>query len=88
MGGQPRLAAWRPPETACGCLAEQGRTYLAYARGLTEPIRLQLMPADAGLKARQWNPRNGVFSPVEFKPESARFSYRPSDRQDWLVVLD
>jgi len=77
-----------PPETAYWCLAEPGRVYLLYVRGLKEPVDLALGPSIAGLKARQWNPRTAEFTPIQFRPDAGRFSYRPPDGQDWLVVLD
>jgi hypothetical protein len=69
-------------------LAEPGRAYLLYVRGLGEPVDVALGPANASLKARQWNPRTGEFSPIEFEPKAGRFSYRPPDSQDWLVLMD
>jgi hypothetical protein len=77
-----------PPETAYWCLAEPGRAYLLYVRGLGEPIDVALGPANASLKGRQWNPRTGEFSPIEFEPKAERFSYFPPDSQDWLVLMD
>jgi hypothetical protein len=77
-----------PPETVYWCLAEPGRVYLLYVRGLADPVELALDPSGAGLKARQWNPRTGEFIPIEFKLADGRFLYRPPDGQDWLVVLD
>ena len=88
--GQDRshLGRIAPPETVYWCLAEPGRTYLVYVRGLSEPIGLTLASPGAGLKARQWNPRTGEFTLLEFKRDTGRFSYRPPDSQDWVVVLD
>jgi hypothetical protein len=77
-----------PPETVYWCLAEPGRQYLLYARGLSEPLQLPLRTSSARLKARQWNPRTGEFTPLELEPNAERFSYRPPDGQDWVVLLD
>jgi hypothetical protein len=77
-----------PPETVYWCLADTDRTYLLYVRGLSDPLHLALRPSSADLKARQWNPRTGEFTPIEFKPNDGRFSYRPPDDRDWLILLD
>jgi hypothetical protein len=77
-----------PPETTYWCLAEPGRTYVLYVRGLSEPVGLALASPGGGLGARQWNPRTGEFTAIQFKPDNGRFSYHPPDAQDWLVVVD
>jgi hypothetical protein len=76
-----------PPAAAYWALAEPGRQYVVYVRGLQEPVTVAL-PAGGGLRARQFDPRTGAFS--DLSPASGRdgFVYRPPDRQDWVVLLN
>ena len=77
-----------PPETTYWCLADPGRTYLLCVRGLSEPVELALASPGEGLRARQWNPRTGEFTAIEFEPGNGGFTYRPPDGQDWVVVVE
>ena len=76
-----------PPATTYWCLAEPGKQYLLYARGMNEKI--ELVPEGMGdpMRVRQWNPRTGEFAPLDAAVADGRFVYRPPDAQDWVVVL-
>lgn len=77
-----------PPETTYRCLADPGRTYVLYVRGLSEPVKLALASPGEGFRTRQWNPRTGEFTSIQCEPDNGGFSYRPPDGQDWVVVVD
>ena len=76
-----------PPRATYWCLAEPGRQYLLYVRGLNAPVELKLSQSGEGMKARQWNPRTGESTLIEFRVKAGLLSYRPPDDQDWVVVL-
>lgn len=90
---KPRCADLRelgqtaPPELTYWCLAEPGQQYVLYIRGTIEPVELSLEGDINSLKARQWNPRTGDFSPMNLTLENGKYIYNPPDTQDWVVVL-
>jgi hypothetical protein len=86
-GDRTHLNRVAPPQATYWCLAEPGRQYLVYVRGVTEPVELSLENASAPLRAQQWNPRTGELAALEFRPEPGEFAYRPPDAQDWVVLL-
>jgi len=77
-----------PPVTTYWCLAEPGKQYILYARGLAQSLELSLGPAATSLKAQQFNPRTGESKILDFAPHDGRFEYQPPDEQDWVVVLN
>jgi hypothetical protein len=77
-----------PSETAYWCLAEPGRQFLAYVRGITEPVLIHVGDLSGPSQARQWNPRTGDFTALEFRPHAGQFAYRPPDGQDWVVIVE
>lgn len=81
------LGCVAPPATTYWCLAEPGRQYVVYVRGLSEPVDLTLAPNATAAKVRQWNPRTGQFAPLDLKPQSGRLSYRPPDKEDWALLV-
>jgi hypothetical protein len=77
-----------PPGVAYWCLADPGRQYLAYVRGLrSAPLEIALPTTSGAFTARQVNPRTGESVPLEVKAGAPIFSYTPPDSQDWVVVL-
>jgi len=76
-----------PPTMTYWCLAETGRQYVLYVRGLNEPLELSLSEGGHSMQANQWNPRTGEFTQVDAAPADGRFIYRPPDAQDWVVIL-
>lgn len=73
-----------PPPTAYWCLADPGKSYLVYFRGLKTPLTLTL-PKDTPLPATQINPRTGER--LALGRAIDRFEIRPPDDQDWVIVL-
>lgn len=78
-----------PPATTYWLLAEPGKHYVAYARGLTEKLTLQLGPSGQGAyRARQFNPRTGEKIPVDGNLVLTHsFDWTPPDSQDWVLHL-
>jgi hypothetical protein len=87
--GQDRMHLNRvaPPENAYWCLAEPGRQYLIYVRGVTEAVALEVANSERGGQARQFNPRTGEVTVAEFRREEDKLVYHPPDGQDWIVVF-
>lgn len=76
-----------PPRTVYWCMADPGRQYLVYVRGLRKPIRLALERTGRPLSARQFNPRTGASAALAPPPRIGDFEYRPPSEQDWVVIL-
>jgi hypothetical protein len=76
-----------PPTIAYWCLAQPGREYVVYGRGLREPVSLRLeMPA------RDWHleeldPRTGERIIRDVGVEGGEFRYTPGDDRDWVFLL-
>jgi Protein of unknown function (DUF4038)/Domain of unknown function (DUF5060) len=74
-----------PPVATYWCLAQPGKQYVLYARGLADSMELTL--EGGNYTARQFNPRTGEFTDLS-KPNGAMpFHYRPPDQQDWVVLI-
>ena len=76
-----------PPATTYWALAEPGKQYVVYVRGLESPVTLQTQAQLHHLKARLYNPRTGHFQDVELNVENGHLSFQPPDRQDWVLVV-
>jgi len=84
-----QLGKTSPPNTTYWLLAEPGRKYLAYTRGLTDELTLQLGPGSAGLyRADLVNPRSGTIRSLSDNLTlNTLFTWRPPDNADWVLVL-
>jgi hypothetical protein len=76
-----------PPEVAYWCLAEPGRLYLVYARGLTASLELTLSHPEDPRETHLLNPRTGEFSTPELVRRGTQIRFRPPDANDWALVL-
>ncbi len=74
-----------PPQTTYWCLAELGRQYLVYCRGLNAPLTIRLDAASANLPAYRINPRTGQRQ--ELGNASGSFQLTPPDELDWVVHI-
>lgn len=75
-----------PPAETYWCLAEPGKQYFVYARGLKTPLSLKL-DASSQLTATQFDPRTGERKSLGTTSGKERFEFQPPDEQDWVVVL-
>ena len=74
-----------PPAVTYWCLADPGRQYLVYYRGLKQTLTLSL-PTDVGqFAATQINPRTGDRRALD--RASGTLTLQPPDEQDWVVIL-
>jgi hypothetical protein len=77
-----------PPERTYWLLAEPGRSYVAYVRGLKDKVIIDLGPdADGIRKARLLDPRTGQSKPVDVKISQGRCEWAPPDERDWVLHL-
>ncbi|MEZ0259270.1 MAG: DUF4038 domain-containing protein [Chthoniobacter sp.] len=83
-----RRAGEKTPLIANWCLAEPGRQYLLYTRGLKAPVRLALDSRGGPWKIIQFDPRTGERKPLGSTTNREHFEYLPPDEQDWVVILD
>ncbi|MBP8259692.1 MAG: DUF4038 domain-containing protein [Verrucomicrobia bacterium] len=76
-----------PPRVAYWCLAELGRQYVIYVRGLAQAVELEI-PAAARLSSCQlFNPRTGELKSLPLPADANRYQFVPPDDQDWLVAI-
>jgi hypothetical protein len=75
-----------PPPVAYWCLADPGKTYLVYFRGLKQPLTVSLGGAANSLSAARIDPRTGERADLP-GASGDRYEIRPPDEADWLVLL-
>jgi hypothetical protein len=69
-------------------LAEPGRQYVAYARGVKEELTLQLGPSAAGDYSIRWyNPRTGQMTSIGTEALNESYTWTPPDSNDWVLHL-
>lgn len=84
-GGQTLLY---PPETTYWLLAEPGKQYMAYIRGITKKVTIEFGPGAVSVtKALQFNPRTGETMSISKNSQSERFEWLPPDTKDWVLLL-
>ncbi|MFO7622049.1 MAG: DUF5060 domain-containing protein [Bacteroidales bacterium] len=78
-----------PPSSTYWLMAEPGKQYVIYVRGLTEKIGLNLENNLTGNYSIQlFNPRTGEFKNVNENFEIKRdYNFTPPDHNDWLLYL-
>jgi hypothetical protein len=84
-----QLGRLMPPATTYWMLAEPGRRYLAYTRGVADEVSIHLGEGRAGeYHARRFNPRSGEVSTLSTNIDLVEdFKWTPPDDQDWVLVL-
>jgi hypothetical protein len=84
-----QLGRLAPPATTYWLLAEPGRRYLAYARGVTDELLIHLGPKGASqYRAQLLNPRSGALKQIGGKHElTDTFEWVPPTKQDWVLHL-
>jgi len=80
------LGRLTPPEVAYWALAEPGRQYVVYVRGVRAPVTIAVLNGRR-LRARQLNPRTGAQTDLAQPKSADQYTYRPPDQQDWVVTL-
>jgi hypothetical protein len=84
-----QLGRLAPPATAYWLLAEPGRQYVTYARGLKTELTVQLGPGGAGrYSIHVFNPRTGELERnADDLHLSENYNWTPPDSQDWVLYL-
>jgi hypothetical protein len=75
-----------PPAVTYWCLAEPGKQYIVYVRGLKSPVTLAPGSMIGQLSAMQFDPRSGERKDLG-AVGGERFEYQPPDEQDWVVLV-
>jgi hypothetical protein len=75
-----------PPKTAYWLLAEPGRSYVAYVRGLKGKVTIEVN-SNGVRKARLFDPRTGESKPADVKLDNNHCQWTPPDEQDWVLHL-
>ncbi|MCP4256622.1 MAG: DUF4038 domain-containing protein [Planctomycetes bacterium] len=78
-----------PPKTTYWLLAEPGKQYVAYVRGITNKVTVKFDPGSVGVrKAFLFDPRTGqTRSIVKDKYLRDSFEWTPPDAGDWVLLL-
>lgn len=78
-----------PPSTIYWMLAQPGKHYIAYARGLGDELTIDLgANAGGGYRVRLFNPRTGAVRTVaEHEEIESAFTWTPPDADDWILHL-
>lgn len=82
------LKRTRPPRSVYWCLAQPGRQYVVYLRGLRQPVTLSLRDATNAFRARQYNPRTGEYKDLKGAESRQDYLFDPPGVEDWVLVLD
>ncbi|MEW6305284.1 MAG: DUF5060 domain-containing protein [Verrucomicrobiota bacterium] len=84
-GDTQELKQVAPPKTTYWCLAEPGRVYMIYARGVTEPLLVDVK--EASLKASLFNPRTGETTAATVERREGKLQIKLPDAEDWVVLI-
>lgn len=79
----------RPPVTAYWALAEPGRRYAAYVRGIEGEAKLTLEGAAANVRfsVRRYDPRTGRYAALPEHRGAGELALAVPDRQDWAFEV-
>jgi hypothetical protein len=78
----------RPPAATYWALADPGREYAIYVRGVSGPVKLELAARERKYRIRTFNPRTGDFSAASEQVVKNAYEFRPPDANDWLAWLE
>lgn len=76
----------RAPAAAYWCLAEPGRSYAVYVRGVREPVWLRVTGA-MRWNARRFDPRTGEMETLRLGVGPRGVQLRAPDERDWVFVV-
>ncbi len=86
--GARRVTIVRPPARTYWMLADAGETYVVYARGLRNSIRVDFAARARRYRARLLDPRTGEFTALGEIGPIAEHAWQPPDEQDWVLLLE
>ena len=89
MGGERSRIVRRPPLTVYWLLADPGEVYVAYGRGVANPVSIKLGNSARGsFEGFYWNPRTGVTEKLgEMEVQEGQVRWRPPVTDDWVLTL-
>jgi hypothetical protein len=83
---RPLLA---PPEVTYWALAEEGRQYVCYVRGVSGKVTLSLRQGTGRTyQLRQFDPRTGEYREIGIQKRGDRIEYTPPNAWDWVLVIE
>jgi hypothetical protein len=83
---RPLLA---PPEVTYWALAEEGRQYVCYVRGVSGKVMLSLgQGTGRTYQLRQFDPRTGEYREIGIQKRGDRIEYIPPNAWDWVLVIE
>ena len=90
MGPTSTRTVRRPPLATYWLLADPGRRYVVYARGLTKALTLTLNAHHVGeYRVQRFNPRTGATRSLgEPRQLVSDFTWTPPDAGDWVLYLE
>lgn len=78
-----------PPATTYWALADPGRAYVAYVRGLSGPTSISLGRGAGGqYRLRQFDPRTGRSEDLGTRKADDTIRYEAPDERDWVLVIE
>jgi hypothetical protein len=77
-----------PPKVTYWALTDPGRTYVAYVRGITAPVRLELGARANHFHVREFNPRTGEFRQLPDVEIRDSWQFTPQSAEDWVMLLE
>ena len=77
-----------PPKATYWALTDPGRTYVAYVRGITAPMRLELGARANRFHVREFNPRTGEFRKLPEVEIRDSWQFTPRSAEDWVILLE
>lgn len=73
-----------PPEAVYWALAEEGRLYVGYVRGISGSVSLSVKSGKS-YRIRQFNPRTGQYRDLGAQ-QGDPIAFAPPDAQDWVFL--
>ncbi len=75
-----------PPKCTYWALANPGKQYLAYVRGVTDEVTLDIQNTGP-FQIRQFNPRTGQFTNLGDHAGGKTIYYTPPNGEDWVLLV-
>jgi hypothetical protein len=86
--GEAARSGLRPPASTYWALADTGRTYVVYMRGMNQPVELIPGARHGRYRLRWFNPRSGGFTQPLTADVKESYTLASPDAQDWVALLE
>jgi hypothetical protein len=77
-----------PPQATYWALTDSGGTYVAYVRGITAPVHIELGTHANRFHVREFNPRTGEFRELPEIEIRDSWQFTPRSAEDWVMLLE